>query len=187
MLPQNPQHHWGYQMLPCHLQITLCKEPILLVIWSSYNKPASPNIDQPVQIYTSQSNNRLGYIRWYSLFSSWFYKQRYLRLGEARVFVQRRTMISRAYGRTRISRAHRGIRISRAHRRTRLSRAHKRNKLILRQETLFTGLLQKQLMYKIIWIQETLLFTDSSSQTCCHFSKGSSWECSRSVPDCKSS
>ena len=35
-------------MLPYLLQITLCKQPILLVIWSSCNKPASPTTDQDI-------------------------------------------------------------------------------------------------------------------------------------------
>ena len=48
MHPQNPQHHRGFQMLPYPLKITLCKEPIWLVIWSSYNKPASPTTDQDI-------------------------------------------------------------------------------------------------------------------------------------------
>jgi hypothetical protein len=33
--PLNPQQHQGYQMLPHPLQVTLYKQPILLVIWSS--------------------------------------------------------------------------------------------------------------------------------------------------------
>ena len=48
MHPRNPQHHRGYQILPYPLQITLCKEPFLLVIWSGYNKPASPTTDQDI-------------------------------------------------------------------------------------------------------------------------------------------
>jgi len=51
------------------------------------------------------------------IFSSWFYEQSYWRLGAARVFVHRRT---------RISRAHRSTRISKAHRRNRISRRHKK-------------------------------------------------------------
>ena len=48
MHPRNPQHHPEYQMLPYPLQITLCMEPILLVIWSIYNNPASPTTDQDI-------------------------------------------------------------------------------------------------------------------------------------------